>query len=165
MWLSAVLGLALACSVDPTPVAKERLPAPDFSLARLENPQEVVRLADLRGKTVVLDFWATWCVPCIDQVPALNAFYEAHAGDPNLAVFGVSADLEGTEGIQDWVEEQDVRYPILLGGDELAVEMGAPGFPVTFWLDGEGRIQRRHVGVIKAPELEHDLAELRGDAS
>jgi hypothetical protein len=67
--------------------------------------------------------------------------------------------------VREWVKEQGVRYPILIGGDELALEMGAPGFPVTYVLDGQGRVQRRHVGVIKADELERDLAELRGDAS
>ena len=165
LWLALCVA-AMSCSVEAPPETQEERPiAPEFSLARLDQPDERVRLSDLRGKKVVLDFWATWCVPCIDQVPALNAFYEEHGQDPDVAVFGVSADLEGTDGISEWVEEQGVRYPILLGGDELAVDMGAPGFPVTFWLDEEGRIQRRHVGVIKAPELERDLAELRGHAS
>ena len=167
LWTGLVLCLlGLACSEEAPPSTEKALRmAPDFALSRLDAPDQSVRLSDLRGKKVVLDFWATWCVPCIDQVPALNAFHDEHSQDPDVAVFGVSADLEGTEGIPEWVEEQGVRYPILLGGDELAVDMGAPGFPVTFWLDEEGRIERQHVGVIKAAELERDLAELRGDAS
>lgn len=158
------LALGLACSPE-RPVSGVLPEAPDFSLQRLSESMEPVRLSDLQGKNVVLDFWATWCLPCIDQVPALNAFHEAHAQDSDVAVFGVNTDLDAVESVREWVKEQGVRYPILIGGDKLALDMGAPGFPVTYVLDGQGRIQRRHVGVIKADELERDLAALRGDAS
>ena len=113
--LWGALLLVLGCS--PEPSAPLSFPAaPEFSLQRLDESLESVRLSDLQGKTVVLDFWAIWCVPCIDQVPALNAFYEAHAEDPDVAVFGVSTDLTGVESVREWVKEQGVRYPILVGG-------------------------------------------------
>ena len=67
--------------------------APEFELVSLEG--ETVRLAELRGKTVVIDFWATWCPPCEFQVPELNAFYEAHRADGAVSVLGISVDTEG----------------------------------------------------------------------
>ena len=162
--LLLALGLWIGCSPALEPSAIAALPAPDFSLERLDGGGRV-SLSTLRGKTVVLDFWATWCAPCEQQVPAINAFFAAHASDPDVLVFGVSADLDGPEIVQNWVTDKGVAYPILLGGEELARELGAPGFPVTYVLDADGRIQRRHVGVIESGELEQNLADLRGDAS
>ncbi|MFP6639067.1 MAG: TlpA disulfide reductase family protein [Myxococcota bacterium] len=161
--LLLALGLWLGCSPGSDPSSERAVLAPDFSLERLDGGDRV-SLSTLRGKTVVLDFWATWCLPCVEQVPAINSFFAAHASDPDVLVFGVSTDLDGPEIVQKWVTDQGVTYPILLGGDELARDMGAPGFPVTYMLDRHGRIQRRHVGVIEAGELEQNLADLHGDA-
>ena len=162
-----LLALWMVTGCSPVEEGKPNGPgpkAPDFSLQRLGS-DERVGLADLQGKVVILDFWATWCLPCIDQIPALNAFHAAHAEDPAVLVFGVSADLEGAENVAQWVKEKGVRYPILLGGASLAQDFGAPGFPVTYFLDRQGRIQKQHVGVIQAEELERDLAEMSRDAS
>lgn len=150
------------CSPGGNQAPKDAPRVPDFSLERLAGGSPVSR-ATLQGQIVVLDFWATWCVPCERQVPALNAFAAAHASDPDVHVYGVSADLDGPEVVQEWVTEKGVAYPILLGGDELAQDLGAPGFPVTYVLDGQGRIRARHVGVIEASDLEKNLANLRSE--
>ncbi len=124
--------------------------APDFSLDPLDGG-EAITLSELRGKTVVIDFWATWCPPCVFQVPELNAFWEAH---PDIRVYGISIDIEGSEKVAEWVDEQKVRYPILLGDEELARNYGAVGFPTLVVIRPDGNIDSRHVGLIEKDDLE-----------
>ncbi len=154
----------VGCSPEGSKDARAELrPAPDFTLEELAGGQ--VSLADLRGKTVVLDFWATWCPPCEFQVPSLNAFYDAHRDDSDVAVYGISVDTEGREVVDVWVGEKEVRYPILLGGDDLARRFGAVGFPTLIVVAPDGSVHSQHVGLIEIDELEEALAAQRAKAS
>lgn len=137
-------------------------PAPGFVLPLLGSDREVDFEA-LAGKTVILDFWATWCVPCEFQVPELNAFHEAHRADSDVAVFGLSVDTEGADVVAAWTEEKGVRYPILLASDDLAREFGVEGFPTIVVVRRDGTIDSRHAGLIQQSELEEILTRLRGD--
>ncbi len=140
-------------------------PAPDFTLEPLGGGPPV-SLSALRGKIVVLDFWATWCPPCEFQVPDLNAFYDAHRRDSDVAIFGISVDTEDREAIQSWVAEKGVRYPILVGGEEVARQYGAVGFPTIFVVGPDGTLRERHSGLIETATLERALAAQRApDAS
>jgi peroxiredoxin len=133
--------------------------APDFELESLTGGP--VRLSDLRGKTVVIDFWATWCPPCEFQVPELNAFYEAHRHDADVAVLGISVDIDAAEAVGSWVDEKQVKYPVLLGGEELARRYGALGFPTLYIVAPDGSVDSEHVGLIETGDLEAALARQR----
>jgi thiol-disulfide isomerase/thioredoxin len=137
--------------------------APDFSLDRLGGG--TVSLAELQGKTVVLDFWATWCPPCEFQVPELNAFYEAHKEDGDVEVFGISVDVEGPDVVSAWTGEKDVQYPILLGGEDLARKFGALGFPTLYIVAPDGTVDSEHIGLIEVGDLEEALARQRSGTS
>jgi thiol-disulfide isomerase/thioredoxin len=134
-------------------------PAPDFTLERIGG--DPVTLSALRGKTVIIDFWATWCPPCEFQVPELNAFYKDHLATGQVAVLGVSVDTEGPDVVQAWIEEKGVEYPILLGGEQLARRFGAMGFPTLAVVDPDGNIASRHVGLIERDTLEAEVAEVQ----
>jgi len=143
--------------------AEEELePAPDFDLPLLGGGR--VRLADVAGRIVIIDFWATWCPPCEFQVPELNAFYEDHRDEPDLALFGVSVDTAGADVVAEWVAEKGVEYPILLDGEPLARQIGALGFPTLLVITADGRVDGQHVGLIERATLEEALARLRGAA-
>ena len=169
--LGAVLAIALgtwACGNNPgagtEPVGVEAAgssgeDAPDFTLPGLSG--DTTTLSALRGKTVIIDFWATWCPPCEFQVPELNAFYETHGPSGDVEVLGISVDTEGPEVVEKWSTEKDVRYPVLLGDEALARRYGAVGFPTLVIVDPEGNIESRHVGLIEVADIEDAFERIR----
>jgi thiol-disulfide isomerase/thioredoxin len=148
--------LLLGCGAPEgdAPADAGRGPAPAFELPDMAGGE--LSLADLAGRPVVLDFWATWCAPCIRQVPVLNAIHEKY-GD-RVSVVGVSVDVDGEEVVAPFVEEHDIRYRVLLGDEGLAQRYGALGFPTLFVLGPEGAILAVHSGVITEQALEEALA-------
>jgi cytochrome c biogenesis protein CcmG/thiol:disulfide interchange protein DsbE len=163
-----ILGLALLLSscfedevaeVAEVTVAPE--PAPEFAVPLLGADAEFDS-KQYAGKIVVLDFWATWCVPCEFQVPELNAFHEAHRADSDVAVYGISVDTQGPDVVGAWIADKGGRYPILLGGMDLAWEFGITGFPTLVIIAPDGTIDTRHVGLIQQSELEEVITRLRG---
>ena len=167
-WGLILAGLLAGCSNEPTAGsanAESRQPvaAMDFTLPDLEgNP---VRLADYRGKTVIIDFWATWCPPCIFQVPELNKFWAAHEAAGDVMVIGVAVDVEGAEVVAPWAEEQSVGYRLVIGDEEVARDFGALGFPTLVVVRPDGGIDSRHVGLIESEQLEEIVAASQGAGS
>lgn len=162
--IAAMLGLAFGCSDAGAPsqqagaggadgataeIALEE--APRFDLESLRGTR--VDSASLAGKIAVVDFWATWCPPCEEQVPALNEFYRAHRDDGDVVVLGISVDTVGRDEVAAWVGEKGVEYPILLDGMPVAQDLGAPGFPTLIVVTPDGRIDSRHVGWIEVDML------------
>lgn len=148
--LVAVAAVSLvACLAEETP---EGARAPSFTLPDLAG--EPVALSDFAGQTVVVDFWATWCVPCKHQIPVLNEFQRNVAGR-DVVVLGVAVDAGGRDAVAPFAEEHGIEYPVLLGSESLARDYGVPGFPALVVVDERGRLDSLHLGVID-PE---DLAE------
>jgi peroxiredoxin len=144
------LALALACSAQPQDPVGE--PAPPFELERLSGGR--VKLEDLRGKTVLVDFWATWCAPCVVEIPELNAIWEERRGS-DVEILAISVDTDGPEVLRDWIEEKGVLYPVVLGDLDLALAYGAEQFPYHLVIGPDGTVLER------LPPGYHDREELR----
>jgi thiol-disulfide isomerase/thioredoxin len=137
-------------------VARPSRPAPPFQLMDLQG--KTVSLAEFAGRIVVIDFWATWCTPCVKQIPVLNAFHRSPAGQA-VALLGISVDVGGREVVAPFAAEQGIEYPVLLGEETLAFDYGAPGFPALAVVDPQGRIDSLHLGVIDRSALEAAVAD------
>lgn len=169
--VAVALGAGLACGAQepageeeaaavegPCAAVADRRPAPALELESLDGRE--YSLAELRGKTVVLDFWATWCPPCEFQIPVLNAVYDAWR-DQGVEVLGIAVDAEGASVVGPYAEKHEVRYPILIGTEALARKFGAMGFPSSVLVAPDGTMSRAHAGLIEQADLEASLACLQ----
>ena len=118
--------------------------APDFTLSTLSGAS--LRLAELRGKVVLLNFWATWCVPCRKEMPAIEALYQ-HYKDRGLEVLAISLDKLSTTVVEAFVKEVGVTYRVALDPSwATARTYGVRGLPATFLLDRAGNVVMRELG-------------------
>jgi thiol-disulfide isomerase/thioredoxin len=148
-------------SLEPT---TQGAPAPNVQasvLANAPNPgQKVVDLASLRGRVVVLDFWATWCGPCNVTSPILDAFAKAHAAE-GVTVVGISQDND-PEDVASWLARHEVSYVVAHDGTGQAGRTyGVTNLPTLVVVDREGNIRAKRVGVTQRGELERILAAVR----
>lgn len=117
--------------------------APDFSLKTLDG--EEITLSKLKGKTVLLDFWATWCGPCRESLPHLIQLYKTYH-DKGLEIIGMNLDKGDVEKVRHFVKSMDIPYPIIITPDEVSRNFGVTGLPTTIFIDKEGHIREKIVG-------------------
>lgn len=113
----------------------------DFTLNSLDG--EEYTLSKLKGKVIIVDFWATWCPPCRREVPHLVSFYEKYR-DKGLIILGVSAEERQT--LEAFRKENNVNYPILLGNNEVFQRFGVRSIPHTLFIDKKGNVRKTQIG-------------------
>jgi len=151
VFLRAILSLMLFGST-----ANVHAAAVDFVLADLSgNP---VHLSDFRGKWVVVNYWATWCGPCREEMPELDAFYQAHK-DSDAVVLGVNLEDVKRKTLEQFLKKIPVSYPILPDHASDSGPLGPiPGMPTTYVVSPQGEIAAWQVGGITRKLLENFLA-------
>jgi peroxiredoxin len=146
------ISLALAWALAGTGCAKKSRAkaAPEFSLKDANG--KTVRLADYKGKVVLLDFWATWCGPCKIEIPWFMEF-ENQFRNQGFAVVGISMDEDGWTAINPYVKNMKMNYRILLGNDAVSAAYGGlDSLPTTLLINRDGGIASVHVGVSMGKE-------------
>lgn len=132
-------------------------PAPNFSVKNLAG--ENVSLEKFRGQVVLLDFWATWCKPCVKSMPALQQLHERFSAK-GLAVLGISTDANGAKHVPTFLAKHKISYPNFLdSGDEPAWERyKVKVLPMLFLIDRKGQIVQQWIGEVEPAKIERALA-------
>jgi peroxiredoxin len=136
--------------------SEDRKAAPDFTLSDASG--NAITLSALRGKVVLLNFWATWCTPCNQEIPWFVELQNSHRS-AGLEIIGVSLDEGGWEAVKPFIEARHVNYRVAIGNQEIAgLYGGVSSLPATFIIDRSGRIAAVHVGLCSQREYEGDIS-------
>jgi cytochrome c biogenesis protein CcmG, thiol:disulfide interchange protein DsbE len=121
----------------PTP--EERVPfRVDFTLPDVQG--HLVRLADLRGRPVLINIWATWCSPCREELPSMNALYKDYSAQ-GLAMVAIATDTGGKAAVAPFIQAHGLTFPILLDPQNMVgTQLRVPGIPTSYLLDKRGRV-------------------------
>lgn len=135
--------------------------APDFELETVDGGS--VRLKDLRGKKVLVNFWATWCPPCKAEMPQIQEAYEEHKhGDDDFEVIAINATVSDDDaGVPAFVELMGLTFHVAYDRDGAVMKKyNVPGLPTSFFIDEKGIIRKVHSGVVDREFIEDVLKEL-----
>lgn len=144
------LGAALAAS------SLASRPAPELQLPRVEGGE--LALSDFRGKLVVVNFWAPWCLPCRQEMPDLQALHDNH---DDTVVVGLTIDYASQEQVTGSLEEMGIDYPVVLAETEDAATFGDfRGLPTTFFVSPEGEVVERHMGRMSKEQMQDYREEI-----
>jgi thiol-disulfide isomerase/thioredoxin len=151
----------------PTNAGKELPNEPDVTFKDLQGKD--VPLSSLKGKVVVVNFWATWCEPCRVEIPWMIDFQQK-LSDKGFTLLGVAMDEEGKSVVEPFVEKTQfdvdghtmtMNYPIVLGNDDLAAKFGGLiGLPTTVVISRDGKVAKRFIGIVSHDQLEKTIQGL-----
>jgi cytochrome c biogenesis protein CcmG/thiol:disulfide interchange protein DsbE len=160
-----VFGVVLALNVgtDPQEDAKQSQlvgkAAPDFDLPNLAGG--TVKLGDIAGKSAIVNFWNSWCIPCRQEAPALEAFYDKHKDDSDFAMIGIVRS-DTTKAVRAYVQKNGVAWTVALDPESTAaLDFGTRGQPETYAISPSGVVAAAKYGPMRPSELERFLAAAR----
>lgn len=146
---AARVASAAPASLPALPVIS---PGPAWKLQDLDGKE--ISAAALKGKVVVVDFWATWCGPCIQEIPGYIAMQKKY-GPEGLVIVGVSVDQKGPEHVRKFAKQRNMNYTLAMDDGKIAEAFGGfEAIPTTFLIDRSGNIRHSKVGA-----MEHDAYE------
>ncbi|GLV61619.1 thiol:disulfide interchange protein tlpA [Bacillus mycoides] len=136
--------------------------APDFELTKLDGAK--VKLSDLKGKKVILNFWATWCGPCQQEMPDMEAFYKEHKENVEILAINYTPSEKGggEEKVRNFAKEKGITFPILLDKNiDVTTAYKVITIPTSYFIDTKGVIQDKFIGPMTQKEMEKRIAKLK----
>lgn len=159
-WVRQLLAAGLSGPTSSSVYVKpeDRKMAPDFALN--DSSGKLVRLSELRGDVVLLNFWATWCAPCRIEIPMFIGFQQAYRNRA-FVVLGVALDDGGWNVVRPYADQKRMNYPVMVGDDRISGLFGGlKAVPTTLLIDRQGRVAATHIGLCQKNEYEGDITAL-----
>ncbi len=133
----------------------------DFSYPDLDGKMH--KLSDYRGKWVVVNYWATWCPPCLEELPELEVFHNSHK-DRDALVLGLNMEDIELDKLRAFVRERFLSYPVLRAGSSPEEVLGEiPGLPTTFLVTPDGKVVARQIGYIDGKSIESFISHYKNE--
>lgn len=148
------------CAKAEKPASRDRnnADAPDFTLKDLKGNE--VSLSACRGKVIFLNFWATWCPPCRQEIPGFIEVYNGYK-DRGMVIIGISLDRKSPDSILEFAEEYKINYPLVMATAKIVMDYQPGDFiPATIIIDKNGKIRERHVGYMDKATLKSYFLKL-----
>lgn len=142
--LAGLLLLASFFCLD-VPQTRAATKVPDFALPAIQD-KKIIDINQFRGKAVLINFWATWCGPCVQEIPSLVSL-QKEFGPQGLVVIGVSMDQGGERAVQRVIDKTGINYPVVMGDAKISRDFGGIfGIPASFLVDQSGTVRKRFNG-------------------
>lgn len=143
-----------------TPPARATTKVPDFSLTALNGSAKTVDIKDFRGKVVLVVFWATWCQPCMQEVPSLISLQKEFS-PKGFSVIGLSVDQDGTAAVNRVISRTGMNYPVAMATSKITHDFGGIiGIPTAFMIDRNGNVVKRYTGWTSHKIIVRDLQQI-----
>jgi peroxiredoxin len=155
--LISIITIALFAGCTEKAKESSTSSAPDFTLQDLSGKK--VHLADLKGRVVLLEFWATWCPPCRAEIPAMERLHTQYGGK-GLTVLAIALDEGGWDGVKAFAEERKISYTVLRGTENVSSKYMVRLIPATFLIDKEGNIRKQYMGGGSDTSVEQEIKAL-----
>ena len=155
-WIAAMLlvaGFFATIEVIGQTVLKPGNPAPDFKLADLNGKE--FKSSQLKGSIIVLDLWATWCEPCVADLPMFNRLHEKYASR-GVNIIGVAVESGWAKDIKPHVAKHAIKYTVLVGNDKIVEQYQMIGFPTTYLIGRDGKVVKSYTGTVPDTEAEKE---------
>jgi cytochrome c biogenesis protein CcmG/thiol:disulfide interchange protein DsbE len=148
----------ITCFIIGVAFSQTRPKAPNFRLK--SSTGKTIELAKLRGKVVVVNFWATWCAPCRAEIPGFMEVYRSYKSK-GLEIIGISLDETGWEVVKPFLEKHKITYPVVVGDRKVVYDYGGiDAIPTTFVVNRDGDVVSGHRGLLPKAQLEKILREV-----
>ena len=168
MLVATTLAIVVIIAIKVFPQEENSLPssplvgkqAPDFTLPTLDGTE--VRLSHFHGQPVLINFWASWCLPCREEMPELVRSYETHKAE-GFVVLGLNLTYsDALPDVQAFVSEFHMTFPVLLDKDGQVAERlyPLPGVPTSIFINRDGTIERVQVGLMSGEQIDKFVAEI-----
>lgn len=132
---------------------------PDFSLPAVLQDKPV-DIKDYRGKVLLITFWATWCGPCVQEIPSLVSLQQEY-GPRGFSVIGISLDQGGPAVVEKMMKKTGINYPVAMGNSRVSKDFGGIfGIPVSFLVDQSGQVVKRYNGWVSHKVLDEAIQEI-----
>jgi len=133
--------------------------AKDDSIRKITQKELNAIIQSNKGKVVIVDLWATWCPPCVKEIPGFISLYKKYE-DHELEIIGIAFDEKGSKTVPPFVSKMGINYPVYLAGKGIDSTYNLRAFPTTIIYDKAGNLTSRHVGYLPKKTFDNEISEL-----